>query len=161
MAGEYVTCEIKGLDELQRKLSDMGKECKPIVREGLKAGASEFQNGIMEMGGGVGGELGAQLGVRKTWKIKTKVRSDEVAGTATVQPTGSLPELHHSFGHGKQPKGKWYHRSISYMVKLMEFGGGGGDYHGPRLAVMTGGFESSRNRALDAVIAKIKERLKL
>ena len=158
---DWVTCEIKGLDELQRKLTDMGKEAKPIVREGLKAGAAEFQNGIMGMGEGVGGELGAQLGDRKTWKIRTKLRSDEVAGTATVQPTGSLPELHHSLGNGKQPKGKWYRRSIAYMVKLMEFGSGGGEYHGPRRAVMTGGFESSKDIALQAVIAKIKERLHL
>lgn len=162
MANDNVTVTIRGLDELQATLEDLGtKEAKAIVRAGLKDGAKEVQQGIAAVGTSAPGEIGEKMGQPSTWKISTSLRSNDLAGTARIKPHGSLDDLHHSKGIGRQPKGSWYHRSIVYLLKLQEFGPSGGKYHGSRLPVMSAGFESSKQKALDKIIATIKERLHL
>ena len=92
------------------------------------------------------------------------LRGDELAGQVKVRPTGALPEIHTGEGSTRfmyQPKGKKYHRSLKYMVRLLEGLSGGGVYHGIRNPFMTSYFDSNHEKFVERVIEVIKERLKL
>jgi hypothetical protein len=96
------------------------------------------------------------------WSKRVKMtRGDELAGVVRVGPRGSLPEQHKGTGRGMQGRGRLYQRSLAYLVKLMEFGGGKPSENIGRSHPMTSGFESHKDNMLAAIIERIKERLKL
>jgi len=161
MADEF-SFEVKGLKELQAKLEELGTtEARTIVREGLKAGGAALQQAMVEGSTSVPGEPGQLLRSTTSWSKRVTMLKDALAGIVRVRPKGELSHTHTSKGHGMQPKGHRYHRSLAYLVKLAEFGGNDPAYNVGKSHPMTSGFESHQDGLLNAIIATIKERLKL
>jgi hypothetical protein len=159
---DWVTCEVNGLDELQKKLNDMAtKDAKAIVKDGLKEGAAVMRSEIAATGSAAPGEIGSALSTIKSWSVRVRMRAQELAGTATIGVKGSLPEVHTASHSAIQPRGKRYHRSLNYLIKLLEFGASQGEYKGRRMPVMSAGFESGRSKTLQAITDTIKRRLGL
>ena len=160
-----IEIKVTGLSELQAALEKLGKdEGRAIVREGLKAGGTAMQEAMMEMSSSaVHGEPGVFLSQKSSWSRSVRMtRGDELAGVTRVRPKGSLPETHTALGIGMQKKGTKYHRSLIYLVKLLEFGPSGGLPRGQgKFPVMTAGFESNQDKFLARVINVIRDRLKL
>jgi len=158
MSDETITVDVLGLPELMSKLEDMAtNEAKNIVRAGVGAGATAIVKGMTETGSMAGGEVGELLSQTSSWKKSTRSsRGDELSAVATVKPKGSLPHLRVGTGHGIQPKGNRYHRSLAYLVRLLELGPAA-----KRAPVMTAGYEASKGNVLDAIADKIRERLGL
>src|SRR5208337_4297494 len=166
MPEEGMTVDIAGLDELEKALENLAvTESRKIVRAGLYAGSTEIVSTMCAAGAGVPGEPGQLLREKGHWSKSTRMtRGDALAGVVHVHPKGSLPEEHTGMGSPDffyQPKGKKYKRTLAYLVKLMELGGSGGWYKGPRFPIMTATFSSSKEKYIDRVIAVIRERLKL
>ena len=160
MSNDAVTCEVKGLDQLQAALEDLGdKQAKAIVRDAARAGGQVAVAAFVQSAGGVHGEPGELLRNPKSWKMRYKSVKDALAGSVTIRATGTLPETHKGTGRGIQPKGRLYHRSLAYLVKLLELGSGGGEYRGQKYPVMTSAFESSQQTILDRIISVIQQKL--
>lgn len=162
---EDVTVEITGLSELEDALERLGGEqARTITKEGLKQGGVALQEAMMvECSADVKGEARQLLTQKSGWSKSVKMEGD-LSGRVRVGPKGSLVELHVARGHGRQPKGHIYRRSLKYLVKLMEFGGNSDDARAlnvGRTAPMTRGFEVYKGAVLERVIAVIKDLLQL
>ncbi len=94
----------------------------------------------MQSAGGVHGEPGDLLRNTKSWKMRYKYIRNAFTRHVKISATGTLSEEHKGTGRGIQPKGKIYHRSLAYLVKLMELGSGGGNYTGQRYSIHDFGF---------------------
>lgn len=159
-----ITVSIDGLEELERRLTDMATaDSRKIVRAGLYAGSAAIVESMVGAGGSIPGEPGQLLSDKHSWSKSTRMtRGDELAGIVHVKPKGALSEEHTGEGspkHTFQPKGKKYHRSLKYLVKLMELGGSGGNYNGPRFPIMTATFASNKDAYISRVIERIREGL--
>lgn len=166
MAEEVMTVSIEGLEELEKALTNLaGTESRKIVRAGLYAGSTEIVASMTAAGGSAPGEVGQALSDKSNWSKSTRItRADELGGEVHVRPKGALDELHTGMGSPKtyyQPKGKKYHRSLMYLVRLMELGGSGGKYSGSRFPIMTSTFSTNKDTYIARVISVIRERLKL
>ncbi|HUC30019.1 MAG TPA: hypothetical protein VMR80_10560 [Candidatus Acidoferrum sp.] len=160
MSNDAVTCEVKGLDQLQAALEDLGdKQAKAIVRDATRAGGKAAVDAFVQSAGGVHGEPGEMLRNPMSWKMRYKSIRDALAGSVKISATGTLPETHKGTGRGIQPKDRLYHRSLAYLVKLLELGSGGGAYRGQRYPVMTSAFDSNQQNILDKMIAVIQAKL--
>jgi len=160
---ENFTVKISGLSELEDALAKLGNdEAKAIIKDGLKAGAACSVKSICDTApSGATGDLK----LAKNWKVTTSIKPELLAGRARIKPTGK--EEHERIGRGRsktndtwrgQPKGKPYHRSHAYIVKLMEFGSALGATV-RKFPVMTAGFASGANKSMDAIVDTIKDRL--
>ncbi len=159
-----VTVKITGLSELQAKLEQLaGDEARAIVKDGLSQGGDALRQAMMVSTASVfSGEPRQVAGQQSSWSKSVKLDGD-LAGVVRVSPKGSLPELHKSYGRGRQPKDKLYRRSLRYLIALCEFGPQGGKERGAlgRKTPMTSGFETYRGAVLERVVEVIKSRLKL
>jgi hypothetical protein len=156
-----IEINVTGFKELQAALEKLGgDEARAIVREGLKAGAIALQDAMMIGSSTLKGEAGAMLRERSSWSKSVRMKGDLV-GVTRVRPKGSLPEIHTGTGKGMQGKGVRYRRSLAYLVKIAEFGGGHPADNWGRHFPMTSGYESNIGSILDRVISVIKERLKI
>jgi hypothetical protein len=159
-----VEVEVTGLAELQSALERLGgADARAIVREGLSQGGDALRNAMqVNTAASFTGEPGRVAAQQSSWSKSTKM-SDDLAGVVRVGPKGSLPDIHVSRGRGRQPLGKIYRRSLSYLIRLCEFGPQGGKEHGAlgRKFPMTGGFMAYRGAVLERVISVIKTRLNL
>ncbi len=158
MANE-ITVEVKGLDQLQAALEDLGdKQAKAIVRDVTRAGGKVAIDAFVQSAGGVHGEPGNLLRDPKSWKQRYKSISGELAGSVKVFASGSLPKERVGSGRGIQQRGNVYHRSLSYLVKLLELGSASGS-GGQRYPIMTAGFDGSQQTILDKIISVIQAKL--
>ena len=157
---------IDGLEELEAKLQELaGPVAKDCVRKGLNAGGEAIRDALSEMGASAQGEIGQLLGDRKSWSKYVRAK-DDLSGNVRVQAKGTLSDEHlttwsYWSQHIKGLKGKPYHRTLNYLVRMMEgLSSGGGSVRGlSRLPVMTAGFESNKDKIIDRVRAAIEERV--
>jgi len=152
---ENFSCEVTGLDKLQAALEDLGdKQAKAIVRDATRAAGKDCVQALVESSGGVHGEPGDLLRDPKSWKMRYRSIKGELAGSVKIFATGSLPKERVGTGKGKQPKGRLYHRSLAYLVKLMELGP-----TGQRYPVMTSAFDSHASNFIDKIVQVIQQKL--
>jgi HK97 gp10 family phage protein len=163
-----VTVKISGLDELQRKLQEeLPKDAKLALRIALNAGGGDIKKAAqaeapVEADGPDSGFLKDHI------KVKVKLRRDELAGSALIGPTNEL----YPSRVGKQGQVSFKTatgKKISFMSKhaggvtaamvgrFLEFG----TRHITPRAWLTRAWGASKQQALDHVIAKLKEGLKL
>lgn len=141
---EYVTSTVKGLDELQSKLEELPqKVAKRGLRGALKAGANIFKNAFVANAPKDSGFLSEHF------DVKTRMRSDSLAGSAFIGPN--------SRALYPNRKSSWAGRTALLVMRWLEFG----TSERPKNPVMTSGFESHKQEALDAVIVELKDALEV
>jgi hypothetical protein len=159
-----VTFEMTGLDELQKALEKLGNEAgRDIVKDGLSQGGDVLRDAMrVNTAASFIGEPKTVAAQQSSWSKSTKMEED-LAGTVRVAPKGKLVDLHVSRGHGRQPLGRIYRRSLAYLVKLAEFGSSGGKERGliKHSMPMSRGFEQYKSVVFDKVIEVIKSALPL
>ena len=165
---EPFSFEIKGLDALQKKLQEeLPKDAKKALRIALSAGAGDVKRAIQdEAPVEEGGENSGFL--KDHNKTKIVLRRNELAGTAFVGPTNDV----YRGREGKEGQVTVRTRTgklVTFMSKhagqttaamvgrFLEFGTRKMSKH----AWMTPAWESSKQKALDHIVAKLKETLKL
>jgi hypothetical protein len=79
--------------------------------------------------------------------VKTRVRRDELAASAFIGPNGRKV-----YPPGNRRAGYWA-RTAAYVARMFEFG----TSKLAKLPFMTQAFESRKQAALDAIIAKLRE----
>lgn len=140
--------KITGLDELQSRLEDLkGKAGTATLRAALKAGASEVKNAMVAMAPKDSGLLAEHI------DIKTKKqRGEDLAVSATVGPNAK--EVIH-----KQTKGRTagLPRTAAFLSKLLEFGSS----RMSKKPFLTQAWETSKQKALDAIVGTLREKLGL
>jgi HK97 gp10 family phage protein len=138
MANDGITVEIKGLDQLQKALEELPqKVAKRGVRQALRAGAEPIKDEMVALAPKDSGFMSEHL------DVKTRLMRNELAGTAYIGPNGKQV-------YPRNPK--WPARTAALVAKWLEFG--------TRLMAkkpfMTQAFETKKQTALDAIIAKLK-----
>ena len=156
-----VTCKITGLDALQKKLEhELPAKARLALRIALAAGASTVREEMVadapvEEGGENQGFLEDHL------VIKTTIRRNELSGTAKVGPSQAVYPGSEKQGFKLRIGGK----EISVNAKLtaarvgrfLQFG----TSKMSARPFMTQAWEASKGRALERIIQKLKETLKL
>jgi HK97 gp10 family phage protein len=149
MADDLVTVEVKGLDELQRALEELvDKDGTKYVRAAVRAGATVVRNEMAQQAPKETGFTSEHI------DIKTKKqRGEALAVSALIGPNSKLIRP----ADQDRTKGKTagLPRTASFIAKVLEFGRRG------RKPFMTQAWESSKTKALDAIVAKLKEKLGL
>lgn len=145
---EDVTVEIKGAEELFRKLEALpGNVSRRGLRKALKAGAFVFLEAIVRLAPRASGFLAAHFNMRM------RINRDELAGSSFVGPQGKMdyPDLGGGYREKKNKAGKLYKAgriAVASVARFFEFG----TKKMAKKPFMTQGFESSKRAALDQVI---------
>jgi HK97 gp10 family phage protein len=140
-----IEVKISGLEEIQKKLQDeLPKKAANAMRAALRDGAKVIQAAIVDEAPKDSGLLSEHI------DVKTRVRSASLSGSAfigpnakTTYPVSDKPRM----GKSDRPKPAWL------VAKFLEFGTvkmGANPF-------MTRAFESNKQKATDAVIARLKE----
>jgi HK97 gp10 family phage protein len=146
MADEYIHFELKGLSELEANLKTLDEEVQTkVVRNAVRAGATVFKNEMVTLAPKDTGLLAEHFDIRTK---KTKGVADAV--TAFIGPNAKVP-IH------QQVKGitAGMKRTALKIASFLEFGT---SKLGKR-PFMTQTFESSKSKAIDATIEKMKQGL--
>ncbi len=150
MANEIVVT-ISGLDQLQKALEELPqKVAKKDLRAALKAGANVIKQATMAL-------IPVETGFEQSHiDIRTRLRSDELAGTAWVGPNSKIvrPERIGKVGRNGKPWRAW---SAAMIGRFLEFG----TSRKSKNPVFTQGFEVSKSAAVDAVAQKLRDLLGL
>ncbi len=163
MSDNPVTVKISGLDELQKVLQEkLPADAKKAVRIALSAGGGDVKramvaNAPVEEGGEHAGFL------RDNIRVKTKLFRNDLAGYALVGPTTAVyPDRAGKPGQ-VTIKGKTFFSkhagqvTAARVARFLEFGTSKMSKH----PFLTQAFEGSKQTALDHIISKLKEVLKL
>jgi phage protein, HK97 gp10 family len=165
---ELVTVKIHGLDELQKKLQEqLPKDAKRAMRIALSAGAGDIKRAMQaaapeEQSSENSGFLKSHI------NVKTRIHKNDLAGTAFIGPsTAAYPGREGKRGRVrfKTVTGKIVdfvsnragEVTAARVARFLEFGTSKMGKH----AFMTQAFESSKDTALQHIIAKLREVLKL
>jgi len=152
-----VTVNIRGLEDLQRKLEEIGHNvAKRGVRQALRAGAVPVREAMAAAAPKDSGFLSEHI------DIKTRMDKDELAGAAfigpnskAVYPRGEVArELARKLGNRFARGTKQYFAWV--VARFLEFG----TRKMAKKPFMTQGWETSKQSALDAIIQKLKDNLK-
>jgi HK97 gp10 family phage protein len=159
MADNPVTCKISGLDDLQKTLQEkLPADARKFVRIALSAGGGDVKramvaNAPVEEGGEHAGFLAAHI------NVKTRLTRGELAGTAFIGPsTAVYPDRQGKPGTVKVA-GKTFHSehagqvTAARVARFLEFG----TSRMGKKPFMTQAWDSSKQTALDHIIAKLKE----
>lgn len=160
---DIVTVNIKGLDELQKALEAKGKEARLAVRVALNAGGGdvkrEMQDGApVEDGGENNGFLKEHISVKVRMRGQTQ-------GTAYIGPsTAAYPnrsQKPHTVSFvtrtGRKISFTAWKVTAAMVGRFLEFG----TRRMPAHPWITRAWERSKGKALEHVVAKLKETLKL
>jgi HK97 gp10 family phage protein len=135
------TVEIKGLDQLQAALEELPeKVAKRGLRQSLRAGGSVIKDGMISGAPQESGFLSEHI------DVKTRLRADELAGSAFIGPNGKMV-------YPRKPG--WPPRTAALVARWLEFGTS-------RIAkkpFMTQAFETRKQDALDAIVSKLRDAL--
>jgi HK97 gp10 family phage protein len=165
---DVVTFEIKGLDEIQKKLQEeLPKNARLALRIGLSAGAGDIKNAMVD-GAPVEADSENSGFLRDNIKTQIKLRRNDLAGTALVGPTtavypgreGAEGRVSFKTAGGKQVTFDSKHAgqvTASRVARFLEFG----TSKMSAKPFMTAAFESAKESALAHMIAKMREILKL
>jgi HK97 gp10 family phage protein len=145
MADE-ITVTISGLDELQAQLEALDdKMARKATREAVRAGGMEVKNEMVTLAPKDTGLLAEHIDVRTR-----AVRGEARAVSAFIGPHGkTVIHLQSGGATAGLP------RTAAFIARLLEFG----SVHQPKHPWLTASFESSKGRALSAIIDKLKEAL--
>jgi HK97 gp10 family phage protein len=150
---DWVTTEIKGLDELQRKLEAMPeKVAKKGLRDALKAGGRILVSALMAFAPRQTGFLSEHFDMRLS------IRGEDIAGSAYVGPEGKMdyPDAGGGYREKENRKGKKYRVgriAVASVARFLEFGTS-------RMAArpfMTPAWEAHKEIVRDAIIDKLKD----
>lgn len=144
----YVSIEVKGLDELQKALEDLvDKDGNKYVRAAVNAGGNVVKDRIVQNAPKDSGLLADHIDKRTR-----KQKGEALAISALIGPNSK--EVIH-----KQAKGKTsgLPRTAAAIAKMLEFG----TKKMPKKPFMSQAWESSKQEALDALVAKLREKLGL
>lgn len=145
MADE-VTVEIQGLDALQHALENLvDTDGTKYVRQAVKAGAAVVKDEMVAMAPRDSGLLAEHIDVRTR-----KVPGEPLAVSALIGPNNSQVLYPRDAG-----KTAGMPRTARVIARLLEFGTAFRAKH----PFLTAAFEASKYRALDAMVAKLKQKL--
>jgi HK97 gp10 family phage protein len=151
---EWVTTEIKGLDELQRKLESLPeKVAKKGLRDALKAGGAIMTSAFAAFAPRMTGFLAEHFA------MKLSVRREDIAGSAFVGPDGKMdyPDDDKGSYRLKQDKRGRLHKvgriAVASVARFLEFGTAKMAAH----PFMTPAWESHKEIVRDEIISKLGE----
>lgn len=157
MADEFVTVEIKGLDELQKKLEELPvKVARRGLRTTLYRAAQVVVNAIVSLAPKDTHFLSEHFNRR------VSIRKDELAGSAFIGPAGKVDYPAYASGaynikRGKNGKARKVGRiAVASVARFLEFG----TSKMAKKPFMTQGFETSKQAALDKIIEGLSEAVK-
>lgn len=156
MANEYLTVEVKGLDELQERLEALpAKFAKRSLRSALRAGAKVYAAACVAMAPKDTGFLSEHFNYR------FKINRDELAGTAYIGPQGKVDYPKFMSGAYKvvrKANGKAMkvgRIAVVTVARFLEFG----TSKMAKQPFMTQAGETYREQALNAVVKELKNGL--
>lgn len=146
---EWVTCEVKGLSELQSKLEGMQtKMAKRGIRAALKAGGNVIRNAMMMLAPKATGFLASHFGT------KVSIRRDSLAGTAFIGPQGKMDYPALNGASGPLRLGQKARRiAVATVARFLEFG----TRKMGAKPFMTQAFEGYKDTALEAMTEELRE----
>ena len=151
---EYVTVEVKGLDQLQAKLEQLPeKVAKKYLRAAVRAGATVIKNAMAQLAPRQSGFEADHIDIR------TRATRDALAMTATIGPNTKIvrPERVGKISkHGKTKGREWRQWTAVIVARFLEFGTSS---HAKK-PFLTQAFESNKQEALDAITEKLRDALK-
>jgi HK97 gp10 family phage protein len=160
---DIVSVNIKGLDELQKALEAKGKEARLAVRVALNAGGGDVKRAMAEEAPvEEGGENSGFL--RDNVNVKVRMHG-QTAGTAFIGPsTKEYPnrsQKPHTVSFitrtGRKASFTAWKVTAAMVGRFLEFG----TRRMPAHPWITRAWERSKGTALDHVVAKLKESMKL
>jgi HK97 gp10 family phage protein len=145
MADE-ITVTISGLDKLQANLEALDdKLARKAAREAVRAGGVVVQEAMVQAAPKETGIMAKHIDV-KTRGVRGEARSV----SAFIGPN-SREIIHEQTGGATAG----LHRTAAFLAKLLEWGG----VKMPKNPFLTAAWESSKGRALDAIITKLRHAL--
>jgi HK97 gp10 family phage protein len=144
-----ITCEVKGLSELQTALEEMPKKIADKgLRSSLKAGGAPIKDCMVSLAPKETGFLAEHFGVR------VKISRDGVSGSAFIGPQGKID--YSAFASGayriiRNAAGKVKKRgkiAVASVARFLEFG----TSKMAKKPFMTQAFESHQSDALAAIV---------
>lgn len=151
MAEEFLEVKITGLDEVQKALEELPeKVARKNLRAALKAGANVIKAGQMAM---APHDTGFE---QEHIDIRTRLRGDELAGTAYIGPNRKIvrPERLNKAAKSGKPWRQW---TAEMVAKFFEFG----TSKMAKKPFLTQGYENSKERAVEVVVQFLKDKLGL
>lgn len=153
-----VTVEVKGLDELQRKLEEMAPAvAKKVIRTTLREvgqGLAERMAAAAPKGPPDPGFLSEHFGVKVGY-----ARGGDLAGSAYVGPQGRMYYPDRGELSRGLATGKYAHKGgvvpVASVARFLEFG----TSKMPAHPFMTAAFDGYEDEALEQIIADIKEEI--
>lgn len=149
MAEEPVTVEVKGLDELQKALEGLvDKDGTKYVRAAVRAGATVVKDEMAKQAPKETGFTSEHIDVKTK-----KQRGEALAVTALIGPNSKV--IRPKDADRQKGKTAGLPRTASFIAKMLEFARRG------RKPFVTQAWESSKGKALEAMVDKLKEKLGL
>ena len=154
--GEYVTCEVKGLSDLQAKLEEIPKfVARKGIRKSLALGGSIMRYALWMMAPRDTGFLAEHFDV----KLR-QMRGDIYAGSAFIGPQGKMdyPDKDGSYREKMNKKGKIRkvgRISVASVARFLEFG----TRKMAKKPFMSQAFESYKQATADAIINSLRASL--
>jgi HK97 gp10 family phage protein len=142
-----VEVKVSGLDKLQKALEqEIPKKAKAAVRSGLRAGALVIKKAVFAEAPKDSGFLSEHI------DVKMRVRGNDLTGSAFVGPNAKAVY--------QKPEGslskKWRAKPAWVIARFLE----SGTHKMAANPFMTRAFEAYKQKAIDAVIEKLKEILR-
>lgn len=150
-----VTVNIKGLDELQKKLEEVPRKIsRRILKTALKNAAKLMIQAMAAMAPKDTGFLAEHFGMR------IKLERGDIAGSAFVGPEGKIDYPNEDGGYRQKVSAKGKHFNIGRIpvvavARFLEFG----TRFMTKRPFMTQAFETTKERALNTIIEEIKTAL--
>ncbi len=158
---EIVTTKFTGWDELRKKLQEeLPKDAKLALRIALSAGAGDIKRAAQEFAPVE--DEGPQAGfLRDNVKVKVKLSRNDLAGSAFIGPTTAKYPGDDKGTHKVTIRGKSFTGSstptAANVGRWLEFG----TVNIAARGWLTKAWERTKAQALDHIIDKLKEKLKL
>lgn len=150
---DEVTVKISGLDELQKKMESLPRDfARKGLRQALRAGGDVMEEGFAQ-------EAPEHTGfLREHFNQKTRLKSDDLAGTVFIGPAGKVdyPDRLGGYTEKVNRKGKAYkvgRVSVASVARFLEFG----TSKMAKNPFMSRAFASRGQAALDAIVKKLKD----
>lgn len=148
MADDGITVEIQGLEDLQKALEELvDKAGTQVVRDAVRAGGAVVKQEMVQQAPRDSGLLAEHFSVKTA-----KQKGEPLAVSAFIGPSAKPVIYPRDDG-----KTAGMPRSASVIARLLEFGSAVRAKH----PFLTAAWETSKTRALDAMIQKLREKLGL
>lgn len=154
MAGDYVTVQVKGLDQLQKNMEALpAKVAKKGLRQALKKGGLVIRDAFVSMAPKDTGFLAEHFNMRM------RIRRDELAGSIFIGPQGKIDYPAYASGAynvRRKKNGKIAlagRIAVATVARFLEFG----TSKMAKKPFMTQGFESYKEAALTAITEALRD----